>query len=221
MSFTKTKRLNLEFLYASNDWFSVEGSLQLLKLDKNYNRHELIHSYISMAYKYHPANPLHRHHKERFIQIYLAYDLLLFLVDFTSDSPRSKEEIFKIWLNEDKAYAIDMALKLCRLNKKQFEKLLFKGFNKAIQAIYWFFTMLLLFSIVYPLRMFIEGEIGLESFLLISLCYPVPSFLLVRQIIKEEDELIQSVKEFKNNRSRYKQKYTKPSFGIEAKKLKS
>ena len=116
-------------------------------------------SYNSLMLRYHPSKPEGRSHKDYFIELVLAFDLIK-KIRYTTNSSKTNEEIYSDWLNSDRAFALEKAEEYSKLKFTDFEREFLPGCFIAVKGIvYLIYFAIALMVIIVPIDQFFLGHL--------------------------------------------------------------
>jgi hypothetical protein len=144
-------------------------------------------SYNSLMLRYHPSKPEGRIHKDYFIELVLAFDLIK-KIKYSSDPVKTDDEIYLEWSNSDKAFALEKAEEYAKLKFIDFEKEFLPGCFVAIKGfVYLIYFAVALMMIIVPIGEFSLGRLSGRVLFYIMIGESIPFFYAIfRTIIDEE-----------------------------------
>lgn len=184
--------------------YTLDEYCKILKVNRLTSTKKIETAYKKMAIKYHPSLPINRGHIDRFVAIYLAYDLLSKINIKRTGRYKTREELFQEWTTNEKQNAIEKANELARLKMVEFEMTIFTGLSKTIKLTYGIILVIATIAMTYPIMLYIEGEMSLLYLLIISLAYTSPLFISVFRAIQHEDKISGKIKLILKPKTKFK-----------------
>jgi hypothetical protein len=144
-------------------------------------------SYDSLMLRYHPSKPEGRIHKEYFIELVLAFDLIK-KIKCSTDPFKKTQDIYMDWLNSDRAFALEKAEEYSKLKFTDFEREFLPGcFVVAKGFVYLIYFAVALMVIIVPISEFSLGRLSGKGLFYILIGESIPFFYAIfRTIIDEE-----------------------------------